>query len=430
MGVEVYPRTLIISANSLSTHSNNGKMMASFFRHYPVESLAQIYIWPEYPNNPLCGRYYRITDMDMLRGWFGKEAVGNAVECHESQQDENMPSVFKSGWKDWPIMRLSRELVWTHDRWGNDFFWEWVDDFAPQIIFFASVNILALYRIAKAVAKRYACPLLIYITDDYFLPRWSFSPSFHVRRLMLKRSMEDLLHNYRSRLLTVSPYMQDAYRGFFKKDSELVYHCVVTAEEYVKSGQDELINVAYVGAFSNGRKNTLRAFRDILLRYPQKNRFRFSIYSREVLTPRELRIMEAPPYLNYCGALDAQEVQQKLAENQVLMHIESFRYKNRKETRLSFSTKLMEYFAVGRPVFMIGPREVSSMRFLREKTQNITACTLNDKDVFLALDRLLDPALRESIGRHNFALAADLLSCTDMDRLLLRVSSQLLDGAE
>ena len=93
-----FPRTLIISANSLSTQSNNGKMVASFFKEYPPESLAQLYTWPEYPDCSLCDNYYRITDKEMMHSWFGK-IPGQRVECRSVQKDAQMPSIFRKSFK-------------------------------------------------------------------------------------------------------------------------------------------------------------------------------------------------------------------------------------------------------------------------------------------------------------------------------------------
>lgn len=90
---EKYPRTLIVSANALSTQQSNGKMVASFFKDYPSHVLAQLYIWPEYPNSSICSTYYRITDMEMLRSWFGKEP-GQTVKSKLVQQDRHMPGIF------------------------------------------------------------------------------------------------------------------------------------------------------------------------------------------------------------------------------------------------------------------------------------------------------------------------------------------------
>ena len=50
-GIETeYPRILVISNNSFSDITNNGKTLASFFDKYPVNNIAQLYFNPESPS--------------------------------------------------------------------------------------------------------------------------------------------------------------------------------------------------------------------------------------------------------------------------------------------------------------------------------------------------------------------------------------------
>lgn len=64
-----YPRILIVSVNPLSTTSNNGKTIASFFESYPKEKLAQLYFHREIPTSNVCQNYYKISDEDMINNF-------------------------------------------------------------------------------------------------------------------------------------------------------------------------------------------------------------------------------------------------------------------------------------------------------------------------------------------------------------------------
>lgn len=424
---ERYPRTLIVSGNALSTQRNNGKMVASFFQDYPSQALAQVYIWPEYPNSSICETYYRITDMEMLCSWFGKEP-GQTVESRPVQQDQQMAGIFKKNVKNAPVLRLARDVMWMKPSWKTDRFLRWADDFSPEIIFFLGINSPALYRMAKFLSARFGAPVIVYIADDYFLPRFSLSPSFHIRRRWLERSMRRLLHREKTALLTINRYMGETYERFFGKSSLQISHAVPVAplpEERERSGGPLL--VSYVGNLGNNRASTLRRLCKFLAAYPHREDFRFQLFTQEPFSAREEAKWTLPPYVEHCGALDPKGVQVQLAKSDVLLHVESFYYQNRRDCLLSLSTKLMEYMAAGKPILLIAPPEIGSTRFLKE-TNNIVVDTLSRERVYQALDQLLDADLRKRISGSNWQTAEKMLHQSGSAQLVLRLSRELLEN--
>ena len=419
-------RTLIISANSFSTLSNNGKMLSSFFQGYPSDKLAQLYIWPEYPDNDICLRYFRITDLDMVRGIFNHRDCGGTVSLLQNQRDQTATFVYGASVTQWPSARLAREIVWLHHGWRSPLFLSWLDDFKPQIVFFSGVNSLALYRIANFIAKRFRIPVIVYITDDFFLPRFSLSAAFHIRRFWLNCAMKSILKNNISRLLVVNEYMRGAYKKQFNKDSLVILNCAsipIQCPPFKKSQKP--INVTFIGNLFNNRSSTMLKLRKIIEKYPHRECFRFDIYTREVLSDRILKGITFPPIMQHCGALDALGVKDKLSSSDVLMHIESFHYKNRKDTLLSLSTKITEYMAAAKPIFIVAPPEVGTMRFLSENTSNICVQNLQPQTVYAALDSLLDEEVRREVGIRNYHIIKSMIKENNMDDLIRRISLEI-----
>ncbi len=422
-----FPKTLIISANSLSSQSNNGKTLVSFFRKYPSESLAQLYIWPEYPDSILCKRYYRITDMEMLRSWFGYEP-GGIVERKTVQRDNEKPLIFDSKIKNWHLTRLARDIIWLKNSWNTPKLNKWLEDFSPQIIFFLGINNPMLFKAAEYFSQKFHAPIITYVTDDYFLPRFSFSLAFHIRRKWLEYLMRHILHSQNTEMLVANRYMKEKYLKFFNKDSHIIFNCAVIEEERnYPTLHEGPIRGVYIGNLLNNRVKTLKSFCKILSGYPNKEAFRFEIYTHEPFTKKQIKELTLPPYLMHCGALDAQGVREKLEMSDLFLHIESFAYQNRKDTLLSLSTKLTEYMAAGRPIFMIGPTEIGSMRFLRENTSNIIVDKLCKKQIYSALDSLLDARKRDEIGAQNYETIKKLFNEISMYDLVRTASCNLLN---
>jgi hypothetical protein len=75
----------------------------------------------------------------------------------------------------------------------------------------------------------------------------------------------------------------------------------------------------------------------------------------------------------YMGSLSKDELNEVIREADVLVHVESFDRNSIESTRLSVSTKIPEYLAMGRPVLAVGPPDVASMEFLRDAACCVTS---------------------------------------------------------
>jgi glycosyltransferase involved in cell wall biosynthesis len=223
----VYPKVLVIGSNCFSTQKNNGKTFVSYFNGYPVDKIAQLYIWPEFPDSNICNNYYRITDMDMLRALIANDDnCGQKVEMRYNQEDVNISPVFGKGFTQWHSARIARELIWLKKSWKTKAFINWVEEFSPDVILFYGIGNPCLFRIADFLCKNYNLPIIVSITDDYYLPRISLSPFYHIRRLWLVHWMKKILNTNKSELITINQFMKEKYKEVFCKDSSIVMNCV------------------------------------------------------------------------------------------------------------------------------------------------------------------------------------------------------------
>ena len=62
---------LLISHNALSFQGNNGKTLASIFADWESECFAQIYFNNEVPESSRFKKFFRFSELDILRGFVG-----------------------------------------------------------------------------------------------------------------------------------------------------------------------------------------------------------------------------------------------------------------------------------------------------------------------------------------------------------------------
>jgi hypothetical protein len=91
----------------------------------------------------------------------------------------------------------------------------------------------------------------------------------------------------------------------------------------------------------------------------------------------------------YMGGVSGNELEKRKSEADILLHVESDDEFSKSITRLSISTKIPEYLAVGRPVLAFGPSEVASMRLLKEnKIGLVVDSNESDKSILKNLKEL------------------------------------------
>ena len=81
----------------------------------------------------------------------------------------------------------------------------------------------------------------------------------------------------------------------------------------------------------------------------------------------------------------------------ILLHVESFENTDIEYMKYSFSTKLVEYFAVGRAVIGLGSKELASIEYIAERECGWTA------DTIASLSKVLKTAYQKADMREQYA---------------------------
>ena len=369
-------KILIVSNNSLSETTNNGKTIASFFESYPEELLGQIYFEnrvPDYERNIL---YYRITDKDNVLSVFtGKKECGTEVKAQKKEINYNKKKKITVS-KNFNILRLFREYIWEKKKWENVSLKNWIDRFKPDVIFFYAGDSLFAYKVVNYIQKICKSQLAVYIADDYILPRTKISFAGKIRQRYVKKYMTDFVKRA-DYFFTISDEMRKVYQDIWGKDSV----CIMNLP-HIEIGDSQCENkeivFTYCGGLEFGRAKTLGMLAKRIYEYNKMQngiKAMFNIYSLDHPTSKELKGMNRGDSCFFKGSINRKEVNREIRNSDVLVHIECFDKKSIESTRLSVSTKISEYLCSGKPILAIGPKDVASMKYLRD-----TACCIYDEE--------------------------------------------------
>lgn len=369
-----YPRILVISNNAFSDTSNNGKTLASFFKEYPEDKIAQLYFCSETPNNKHCHNYFRITDEDVIKCFVKKSNIcgsriyGKITLKNRSYQRGNCS--LATILKNYDLFRIIRELFWKREKWKTELLEQWLTEFSPKIIFFCAGDSGFAYDITTYIQEKFRAKLVMYITDDDVLPRKTISPFCRLRRNYILNKTRNAVG--RSDLfITISQQMKDIYRELFNKDSIVAVNMTESMkDESITSKNNKEITLVYAGGIHYKRYITLNLLAQSLKKYNNdpnnKKKAYLKIYSTQEHSRVILKYLDVEGASKFCGKLNAIQLKSVLNSCDIPVHVESFDSKSIESTKLSISTKIPEYLSLGKPVLAIGPSEVASIQYLED----------------------------------------------------------------
>ena len=394
-GIETeYPRILVISNNSFSDITNNGKTLASFFDKYPVNNIAQLYFNPESPSYTHYHNYFRITDNDIVKCVLKKNDKCGEIIYHQvdsgSKSSQQKYNCLINKIKKYNIVRLIREAFWSTQKWKTVSLCQWLNEFSPEIIFLCAGDCGFAYDITRYVQKKYDAKLVVYITDDYVLPRKSISPFWWLRRNYILNKMRDAV-NGSDLFITISKQMKEEYKKLFGKDSILAVNMVESMKDestYVKNKY--VLTLVYTGGLHYRRYITLNLLAQSLKKYNIASgngpKAYLKIYSAQNPNDKVLKCLNIKNASEFCGKLNSKQLKKVLNSCDIPVHVESFDRKSIESTRLSISTKISEYLSLGKAVLAIGPHQIASMEYLKDSA----FCITNQNNIYSDLKKLFN----------------------------------------
>lgn len=388
--ISSYPKILVVSNNSFSTTQNNGKTLFSFFENYPKANVSQLYFYDNYPDVGSVRNYYRITDKNIIKNYLKIESTCGGIISPQQQitndGKRNKFSIVKPSLYKNDFFRILREKIWDTNIWKTEELDNWIDEIKPDIIFFCAGDFGAAYDIVEYVQTRYSSKLLVYITDDYVLPRTKENLFQKLRRNMILDKMNKAI-NRSLKLFTISEEMSQQYEILFNKESEVMLNTVESLKEEIPRHKNDTIKLVYAGGFHFKRYLVLNEIAKSIQKYNSENKSAFlEIYSNESPDQKMLKLLNIDSASQFMGSLDSLELKKVLNKCDIPVHVESFDEKMIECTRLSISTKIPEYLSLGKPILAVGPQKISSIKYL-----NNSAFCINDlRDINEKLSMFLD----------------------------------------
>lgn len=346
-----------------------GNSYSNLFRNMNDVKFANICCQQGHSDNSISTACFQISEGSLLRNLKNKNLPSGIVE-EKSEEKEQLP--VKGFAKFLRRSRLQiffwiRNFIWKIGRWKSAELKKFIDDFKPDVIFAQLQDKIYLNNLIRFIKDYTGKPLFLYAWDDvYSLKQFSYSPLFYVDRLFQRRSIRKLVKKC-NLLYTISELQREEYAKSLKVKTELLYkgYDFENASPIVDRVVSDPIKILYAGNLYSGRYKTIKKISKIIGDFNRGDvKCELSIYSASPLSNKQIDKINKNKGCRFYGKVSEKRVVELQKESDVVLHVEPFTLKGSLLCRLSFSTKLVDYFYNSKCIFAVGHKRCSSMQYL------------------------------------------------------------------
>lgn len=413
-----YPRLLIINGTPIGHNSGTGITLHNLFSKWPDKRIMQLcyYRAGEQMQGKLSYMSFpsQTAYIDhIIREFFRAEKVSRSINKDANGMNPSIAHPTLKGMlhdfvrailDDTPI-QIPKDILNA------------VDTFRPHALY----SNLAGLRILKTVlffAQRYNISIAAHFMDDWpatiyttsVLSRWANKKvEQQIRRCLSLSNCS----------LAISEYMAEEYQRRYRTQFTWASNSVDIPESTYSTPDDDRFVLVYCGGLHLNRWKSLKVVAEALERLKEQG---YNV-SLEIYTSEEHRLafqpqMKSLPIIKWKGQVRPDQVSEVLRSATALAYVEAFDEHVVNYVRYSFSTKMSEYLASGRPILAFAPLTISSTRYLQKYGVGIVANTPEMLDQHLHT-LIVDAELRHRLGYAGFQLAAKHHSRPEVQHRLL-----------
>lgn len=398
MNVERKIKILIVSNTPWDDNNSFGNSFSNIFGGNPNYEIANIYCQPGSPNTKVATRFFQISEKDILKKLFGRQKT-TGHEVFQSDKVDNSITTFNKKeqgivnsfkLKRWQVLFWMRDLIWANKRWRSTELDTFIKDFAPDLIFQPIYYSSYINEIGLYAQKLTGVNMVGYMSDDnYTLKQYSWSPLFWIDRF-IKRHYVKKACDASKILYVISDMQRIEFEEYFGKKCKVLYKGAHFIEEPNYSISKPL-KFVYTGNIGSGRWKTLGIVAKAIKKI-NENEVKAKLYitSPTPVNDKMVETMNVDGASEFLGKVPLKQKEQIQKDANVLMHVNSFEKSSRYAFRLSFSTKLVDYFETGHAIMAIGWDGNADIDYL--KINDAAIVVTDENDIELSIKKVVEEA--------------------------------------
>jgi hypothetical protein len=372
----------ILSVSLSTWRADSGvNTQTDLFKYWERDRVAQIYTKSNLPDTPVCDRFFQISENAVIRSVYTRKPVGRQVhngaeadeqsrKAIEAEKDLYIKAHKKKSW----LMTIAREIVWATGKWKTNALDQFIREFDPDVYFIPIYPVVYMGKLQLYILKKHPRPYVCYLADDNYSYKACGQNVFaYIHRFFLRKVVAKLAVNC-NEMFTITQ------TEAVETDEQFGTHSVVMTKgiDYSKlvfreKDISEPISMVYTGKLVIGRASSLAAISKALAEI-NKDRLRMTldIYSHDVVDDKTMKLFNSNG-CSYKGGVPKESVAPIQEAADIVVFVESLEKKYRYAARLSFSTKLTDYFMSGKCIFAIGDKSIAPIEYLKNNDAAVIA---------------------------------------------------------
>lgn len=419
---------LVLSNTAWNKDNSFGNSFSNIFEGIPNIKFANIYCRTGEPDNGFDMQYFQITEKSLIDNLRYKHIPSGRIVYHQDSTNlerENLnkyevPGFSQASKMRWQIMFWARDCIWKFGRWKSVQLLRFIDDFKPDLIFQPVYIKPYINDIALFIKKYTNVPMIGYISDDnYTLKQYRLSPLYWIDRLYNRRKVREVIEQCKL-LYVISDIQKKEYEEIFTPPCKVLTKCADFTKTLPKWPlPNKKISLIYAGNLGTGRWKSLGLISKVIERLQNENYLiTLDVYSS---TPQTKRIKKElhKRGTTLHGAVPYKYILDLEQQADILVHVEGLEKKNRLEVHQSFSTKLVDFFELGKCIFAIGTEDEASIYHLIKNDAAIVA--KNEDEIYKKLKYIvMHPEIVLEYGEKAFLCGAKNHNKLYIQRMLMQ----------
>lgn len=401
MKEETLPKILVVNTTAWNATSPSITMM-DIFKWWDKDRIAQIYTKADFPDTNICNNFFQINENLVLKSIFNRhiqtgKRVYNTKESGLSEEEKKELAAEKNRYakgrkKNSWFLRVARDIVWKLGRWKTPELDKFIEEENPDVLFLPAYPTIYHQRIDRYIIKKTQKPFVLFFTDDFYTYKATgANPLAKIHRFFLRKSLKELIKKASS-ILVISPKQKEEYDKAFKRETVLFTRGIDPSSVIdTPTSYSHPIKMVYSGNTLIGRGTTLEIVAKCIDRLNSESggiQMTLDIYSPDSWNTDLVETVNKCEGVSFKGYVEPSKMPMIQKDADVLLFVESLRKKDYAMARLSFSTKLTDYFKSARTIFAVGGGDIAPIEYLISNDAAVVAT--KEADVYDKLKSLLD----------------------------------------
>ena len=339
-------KVLFVSLSPINASISVGNTFLNVFEGIPNVEFASIFTKSGFPDVRI-NKAFRITEKMIVKKLFSKNAVGEEIkERYQGEKGIENTAIRFAKKKRWSIFFGIQNFIWKLPFWKSKQLKQFLDDYQPDCIFSLLSDSKPLNSLLRYVCDYTKAPLFLYAWDDnYTLRGVGCSPFKIIGRLGSRKSMRKTV-KYAKQLYVISQIQKNEYDKIFQRTCKVLTKSADFSEEPKPwQPQQYPLKLLYTGNLGLNRWRSLALLVNALKKINIKERkAELEIYTGDYCTLEMLQALHDGASSRVMGSVSAEQVQKLQKDADILVHAEGLDKKSAQAVRVSFSTKLVDYF--------------------------------------------------------------------------------------